>query len=105
MESGSSGAIEKVAGVNIELVRRGRGRPVLFLHPHIGLRGSERFVEALARDAQVLAPAHPGFGRSELPRSFTSVDDLAYYYLDAIEELGLKDIALVGVSFGAWIAM
>jgi pimeloyl-ACP methyl ester carboxylesterase len=48
--------------------------------------------------------SHPGFGRSELPQELTTVDDLAYFYLDAMDELDLEQTLVVGVSFGAWIA-
>jgi pimeloyl-ACP methyl ester carboxylesterase len=52
----------------------------------------------------VIAPTHPGFGRSELPRAMTTVDDLAYFYLDLMEALDLRDLVLAGISFGGWIA-
>jgi len=32
------------------------------------------------------------------------VDDLAYFYLDAMDALDLEQTLVVGVSFGAWIA-
>src|SRR4029077_10279125 len=89
---------------SIEILRRGKGRPVLFLHPHIGMHGSGPFIERLARHVQVLAPSHPGFGHSELPRGMASVDDMSYFYLDLIEELDLRDLVVVGASFGGWIA-
>jgi len=52
----------------------------------------------------VIAPSHPGFGHSELPRGMSTVDDMSYFYLDLIEELGLRDLVVVGASFGGWIA-
>src|SRR5258706_8243359 len=104
MDSAEAPVTEKIAGASIEIFRQGKGRPILFLHPHIGMHGSERFIERLARDAQVIAPSHPGFGHSELPRGMSTVDDLSYFYLDLIEELGLRDLVVVGASFGAWIA-
>jgi len=104
MDSAEGPVTEKIAGASIEIIRRGKGRPVLFLHPHIGMHGSERFIERLARHAQVIAPSHPGFGHSELPRGMSTVDDLSYFYLDLIEELGLRDLVVVGASFGGWIA-
>src|SRR5258705_584554 len=104
MDSAEGPATEKIAGANIEILRRGKGRPVLFLHPHIGMHGSRAFIELLARDARVIAPSHPGFGHSELPKGMTSVDDMSYFYLDLIEELDLRDLVVVGASFGGWIA-
>ncbi|HXQ52787.1 MAG TPA: alpha/beta fold hydrolase [Stellaceae bacterium] len=94
----------EIAGIKTELVECGAGRPLLFLHPGIGIDAKAPVIEAMADSARVLAPSHPGFGRSEQPKAMTTIDDLAYFYLDAIEALGLKDAIVVGVSFGAWIA-
>ncbi len=104
MDSAEGPATEKIAGASIEILRRGQGRPILFLHPHIGMHGSESLIERLARRAQVIAPSHPGFGHSELPKGMASVDDLSYFYLDLIESLDLRDLIVVGASFGGWIA-
>src|SRR6266850_7253219 len=104
MDSAEGPVTEKIVCANIEILRRGKGRPILFLHPHIGMHGSQRFIDVLAREGQVIAPSHPGFGHSELPRGTSTVDDLAYFYLDLIEELDLRDLVLVGASFGGWIA-
>src|SRR5499425_1512175 len=93
-----------VNGIRLEVVEKGRGRPLLFLHPGIGLDPNAPVIDKLAEHARVIAPSHPGFGNSEQPKSFTTVDDLAYFYLDLLDELDLKDVVLVGVSFGGWIA-
>jgi pimeloyl-ACP methyl ester carboxylesterase len=93
-----------VNGASLELIERGAGRPLLFLHPFIGIEPTQAVLDRLAEGARVLAPTHPGFGRSQLPKSFDSVDDLAYCYLDLMDELDLRDVILAGVSFGAWIA-
>jgi len=93
-----------VDGVRVELIERGAGRPLVFLHPEIGLSPSAPVLDLLAGRARVIAPVHPGFGRSEQPKSFDSVDDLAYFYLDLFEQLDLRDAILAGVSLGGWIA-
>ena len=89
-----------INGANIELVRRGKGRPILFLHPHIGLHGSDAFIARLAEHAEVIVPSHPGYGHSDLPPAMSTVDDMAYLYLDS---LNLRDVTVVGASFG-WLA-
>jgi pimeloyl-ACP methyl ester carboxylesterase len=93
-----------VNGIRIELIDRGQGNPLLFLHPGIGLDPDAAVIERLASCMRVLAPTHPGFGASEAPRSFDHIDDLAYFYLDFLDQLDLADVVLVGVSFGGWIA-
>jgi pimeloyl-ACP methyl ester carboxylesterase len=93
-----------VNGVRLEAIDRGSGRPLLFLHPGIGIDPRAPVLEHLARTHRVIAPTHPGFGGSDLPKGMSTVDDLAYFYLDLLQTLDLREVAVVGVSFGAWIA-
>jgi len=93
-----------VNGIRIEMIERGKGRPLLFLHPGIGIEASAPVLDRLAERAHLFAPSHPGFGTSDLPQSMTTVDDLSYFYLDLMDQLDLRDAIVVGVSFGAWIA-
>jgi pimeloyl-ACP methyl ester carboxylesterase len=93
-----------INGANIELVRRGKGRPILFLHPHIGLHGSEALIARLAEHAEVIVPSHPGYGHSDLPQGMSTVDDMSYLYLDLLDSLNLRELTVVGASFGGWLA-
>ena len=93
-----------VAGASLELVERGAGRPLLFLHAGEGLMPERSWFELLAQRYRVIAPSHPGWGNSPLIDGTGSVDDLAYLYLDLAAELGLQDAVLVGVCFGGWVA-
>ena len=97
-------AFIEVRGVRLEMIERGAGRPLLFLHPGIGIDPAAPVLDHLAKSLRLLAPSHPGFGASDLPRGFTTVDDLAYFYLDVLDALDLRDTVVVGVSLGAWIA-
>ena len=97
----------KSGEVEVELTERGKGRPILFLHPgHPAGRvdPSARVIELLAQDARVIAPTHPGFGAGQAPRHLTTIDDLAYLYLDLMETLNLRNCVVVGASLGGWIA-
>jgi pimeloyl-ACP methyl ester carboxylesterase len=93
-----------VNGIRVELIERGAGKPLLFLHPGIGISPTAPVLGALARGARLLAPSHPGFGTSELAKGMSTVDDLSYFYLDLLEQLDLRDMLVVGVGLGAWIA-
>ncbi len=93
-----------VAGARIDLIERGEGKPLLFLHPENGIDPSLPAIDELARRAHVVAPTHPGFGRSDLPKGMRTIDDMSYFYLDLLDQLALRDVAVVGVSLGAWIA-
>jgi pimeloyl-ACP methyl ester carboxylesterase len=93
-----------VNGLRVETIERGEGRPLLFLHPGIGIDAKAPVLDALAAKARLIAPSHPGFGTSELAPSMTTVEDLSYFYLDLMDALDLRDAIVVGVGFGAWIA-
>ena len=93
-----------VNSVNLETIERGQGRPILFLHPGIGVDPAAPVLGALAKGGSLIAPSHPGFGGSQLPKGMTSVDDLSYFYLDLLEQLDLRDVLVVGVGLGAWLA-
>jgi pimeloyl-ACP methyl ester carboxylesterase len=93
-----------VEGTRIDLIERGEGRPILFLHAENGLEPAIAAIDELAKSAHVIAPTHPGFGRSDMPNGMRTVDDLSYFYLDLLDQLDLRDVTMVGVAFGAWIA-
>src|SRR3981189_3103251 len=93
-----------VHGIRQEVWTRGQGRPIVFLRPGVGLLGAEECLALLAEQGSVFAPSHPGFGRSDLPDWMSTVDDLAYVYLDVLEQLNLRGVILVGSSFGGWVA-
>ena len=93
-----------VSGIDLDIVERGRGRPLLFLHAGEGLLPDRPWLDRLAQHFRVIAPVHPGWGRSALPDWMSSVDDIAYLYLDLSKQLDLKDAVLVGNCFGGWIA-
>jgi pimeloyl-ACP methyl ester carboxylesterase len=93
-----------VEGTRIDVIERGAGRPVIFLHAENGIEPAAAAIDALAHAARIIAPTHPGFGRSELPSGMRTVDDLSYFYLDLLDQLELRDVTLVGVGLGAWIA-
>lgn len=97
----------EVNGIAIEMTERGGGKPLLFLHPgHPAgrLDPKAEVLDHLAKNRRVLAPTHPGFGTTSAPRHLTTVDDLAYFYLDLMDELDLKDAVVAGVQLGGWIA-
>ena len=93
-----------VNAIKTELIRRGGGPPLLFLHPELGVAPNAAVIDRLGAKFAVVAPSLPGYGHTDMPRNFSSVDDLAYFTLDLIETLDLRDLVLVGVSLGGWVA-
>lgn len=97
--------IVDVDGCKLALRRGGKGETLLFLHGTDGLVEWPRMLDTLARGYDVIAPDHPGFGSSSTPDWLDDVGDLAYFYLDVIDHLGLSGVHLVGHSVGGWIGL
>src|SRR5262245_39389312 len=93
-----------IAGVELDVLERGQGAPLLYLHGGGGIGLDLPFLELLAKERRVIAPSHPGFGRSSLPDWLDSIDDIAHIYLELMDRLGLARTDLVGFSIGGWIA-
>lgn len=92
-----------VKGQMLKVKEDGNGPPLLFLHGAGGSNWSP-MLKALAEKHRVIAPEHPGFGRSKTPDWMMSVGDLAFFYLDAMEVMGLDKVHLAGHSLGGWAA-
>lgn len=94
----------KIAGVALELFEAGQGGGLIFLHSGQGYDPWQPFAAQLAAKRRVIAPSHPGFGKSSLPDWLDSIDDIAYVYLELLDQLGVEEVDIVGCSIGGWIA-
>ena len=93
-----------VGDIELEVIRRGAGRPILLLHGMQNVDPRARFLDLLGRRAEIIVPSHPGFGHSPRPADFDTVYDLVHLYLDVLEALPYERVTLVGLSFGGWLA-
>ena len=91
-------------GLALTFDDRGTGRAVLVLHGGGGPFTVARFVEAMSAHSRVIAPVHPGFGGTPRPESFDSVEQLADAYVALLDRLALRDVLVIGLSIGGWIA-
>ena len=94
----------ELEGGRVHVFRAGSGEPVLFLHAAGGAGTWPEFHALLSERFDVIAPDHPGFGKSDEFPELTAIDDLVYHYLDVMDALGLARPHVVGASFGGWIA-
>jgi pimeloyl-ACP methyl ester carboxylesterase len=95
-----------VRGTPVDVTTTGSGPPLLYLHAEQFVGSTGPFLEALAKGHRVIAPRHPGYGSEQsIGGDIRSVGDLAYLYLDLIDQLGLDKPTLVGASLGGWIAL
>jgi pimeloyl-ACP methyl ester carboxylesterase len=90
-------------GTRLRILEAGEGETVLFLHGAGGLAWYP-LLELMAKKRRVIVPEHPGFGRSQIPEWMMTVGDLAFFYLDLLKVLDLKNVHLVGHSLGGWNA-
>jgi pimeloyl-ACP methyl ester carboxylesterase len=93
-----------VHGTNVHLLSAGEGEPLLWLHGMGSAASWSPVHDRLARHYRVLAPDHPGFGFSDAPDWLDGIDDLVYFYLDFLDQLGIERAHVVGHGVGGWIA-
>jgi pimeloyl-ACP methyl ester carboxylesterase len=105
-----AGAQEKTVNVWDEKIKArvkvaGAGPALVFLHGGWGPQWTD-FHDTLARNFTVYAPDHPGTSEGD-PESHRALDDmwdLALFYDEMFDKLGLENPVLVGHSFGGMVA-
>ncbi len=88
----------------VQLREEGAGEPLLFLHGSGGQRDWAPFLSQLAQHYRVLQPNHPGWGDSEGLEHLDDMVDMALFYLDFLDALGLASVHVVGHSLGGMLA-
>jgi 2-hydroxy-6-oxonona-2,4-dienedioate hydrolase len=94
-----------VAGKKIQVMRGGKGPPLVYLHSAGGEMDWTEFHNGLAQNFSVIAPAHPGFSLSDGLDKIDDIQDLAWHYVDFFEQFDLRGVPVVGFSLGAWLAV
>jgi len=85
----------------VQLRRAGRGEPLVYLH---GGTGWEGFLDDLTPRYSVYRPTHPGWGESTGLEQIDDPVDMALFYLDLFDALGLAAVNLIGASLGGMFA-
>ena len=93
-----------VNGIELEVLRRGSGRPLVLLHGIDTVSPKAPFLDLLGRHAEIIAPSMPGFGNSPRPPDFDTMYDLVRLCIAFIDDLAHGSVDLVGLSFGGWLA-
>ena len=93
-----------VGQTELYLLRGGTGRPCLVLHGIEGHEGWLRFHQALAENATVYAPSHPGYGQTPAPDWLTTIQHQAVFYNWFLQTARLESVDVVGSGVGGWIA-
>ncbi len=84
--------------------RGGSGEPLLFLHGAGGPLVGAPFLEELAQNFTIYAPAHPDLGSGTGIEHIDDVIDIVLYYHDSLDELQINRPHIVGHSLGGMVA-
>jgi len=94
----------EINGVRTVVYAGGNGRPLVYLHGGGAWHGFD-FAQAWVGDHEVFAPLYPGWGDSaDAPPELDSMGQYLLHTLDLFDRMGLKQIDLVGISMGGWLA-
>lgn len=91
------------SGQTADVLVKGQGSALLFLHPAQGRIWSP-FLDSLAERYTVYAPQTPGTEEPEELMAFDAFSDLALYYDDLLRALDIDSAVVVGHSFGGMAA-
>jgi pimeloyl-ACP methyl ester carboxylesterase len=89
---------------NVTVRRGGSGDPLVFFHAAGGQATWDPFLEMLAQKYEVIQPMHPGWPGSDGLEHLDDVIDMAVYYCDFFDKLGLSSAHVVGSSLGGMFA-
>lgn len=84
--------------------RGGKGSPLVYLSGAGPLSSQDPLLLALSERFDVIAPIHPGFEKIEDVDDIRNIHELALYYDDLLEALGLNGVPVLGHSFGGMVA-
>ncbi len=89
---------------SFEVLKKGDGAILVFIHGEEGPRNILPYHEYLSKHFTVWAPSLPGTGKSEIPDWVTSVSDISKIILETLDKDNITSCILVGCSLGGWIA-
>jgi pimeloyl-ACP methyl ester carboxylesterase len=93
-----------VRGTRVRVLEAGSGDPLLYLHDSGDLGQWGPLLSGLAERYTVCRPDHPGFNASADGTDIDSAHELAFFYLDLLDEIGADRAVVIGASLGGWLA-
>lgn len=94
-----------VNGIELSYRDEGRGEPLVLLHAFpLSSAMWEDQIDALSTRLRVIAPDLRGFGGSARGQGMASLDQAADDVAALLDQLGLAQVALAGLSMGGYLA-
>jgi pimeloyl-ACP methyl ester carboxylesterase len=80
-------------------------RPIVCFHAS-PLSGEiyDELILLIGKDRVVIAPDTPGYGMSDPPNNFPTIDDYAIIFSELLDTLNLNEVDVVGYATGSFIA-
>jgi len=94
----------RTGGIDVALIKRGSGKPLLIFHDELGYTGWMTWNERLAEERTLVIPRQPGFDKTPRVDWIENFRDLASFYARMVREMGLEPVDVIGFSAGGWIA-
>ena len=89
---------------NVTVYRGGSGEPLVFLHAAGAPRPEAPVFGLLAQKYDLILPVHPGWPGSDGLEHIDDVVDMAVFYADLFDAMGLDSVHLLGSSTGGMFA-
>lgn len=94
----------RVGESELNVIKGGKGKPLLVFHGELGHPGWIGWHAALAQNRTLWIPLHPGFGKSPIADWIMDIRDLSIFYARFIREQKLAPADVIGFSLGGWLA-
>lgn len=91
----------KIQDINTNYIVKGEGKNILLLHgwgSKLDLFGT--IIENLSKNNKVYAIDLPGFGGTDEPKEAWDVDRYVDFVIEFIEKMNIKELSILGHSFG-----
>jgi pimeloyl-ACP methyl ester carboxylesterase len=95
--------IISVRGTKVVMKTAGSGPPLLFFHGAGTWHGLDWALPWTSHH-RLMIPFHPGWAESGDDPTLTTIHDYVMHYLELIDQLGLAEVDLVGMSMGGRMA-
>jgi 3-oxoadipate enol-lactonase len=94
------------SGATLSYVEAGQGTPIILIHGiFLNHLAFESQIEALSRQARVIAIDIHGHGQSSIVNRPISLDEMAADYYDLVQQLGIHQAIWGGVSLGGMTSL